>query len=172
MRVQGLDRIEIMVRDLDRALAFFSGTLGMNFVELDKTIARRDGIRAVTCHEAHLHLFEPILPLPSSAPPPLRNLVEKLKTSEAVIVALAFAVDDARQTATDLTQQNIRIQHQFEPSHDYASMGMDNFTQVVTLPDDTLGILMTFARYDRVQGVPSTLAIASSLTKVTTPPAT
>ena len=152
MRIPGLDRIEIMVRNLDHALEFFSGKLGLTFVSLGETIARRDGVKAAVCSEAYLHLFEPVLPLSLSAPPPLRTLVEMLKTREAVIVAIAFAVDDARHTAEDLRQHNIRIQHIFEPSHDYVSMGMENFAQAVTLPDDTLGLLMTFASYTHVRG--------------------
>lgn len=150
MKVRSLDRIVIMVRDIDKALEFFSQKLGMEFKELDKDISERDGVRSYVCHETHVHLISPILPLPENAAPPMRKRVDLLKEHEAVFMALTFMVDDVAKTEAELKQQGIDIQHRYEESHDYASIGMDNFAELVTSPEGTLGLVMGFATYNRV----------------------
>ena len=147
MGVKGLDRIVIMVRDMDKALEFFSGKLGMKFQELSEDISKRDGVRSYVCHETHVHLISPILPLPDNAAPPMRKRVDLLKENETVYMALTFMVDDPAAAAAELEQQGIRFQHRYEESHDYASIGMDNFVEVITSPEDTFGIVMGFAAY-------------------------
>jgi len=151
MKVTGLDRIVIMVKDMDRALEFFSGKLGMEFKELDKEISERDGVRSYVCHETHLHLIAPILPLSENAPPPMKRRAALLEKQPFVFMALTFMVDDPTQAAADLERQGIRIQpHRYEASHDYASIGMDSFAEVMTFADETFGLVMGFAKYDRV----------------------
>lgn len=154
MKVQGLDRIIIMVRDIHKALDFFSVKLGMNFKELNRTISERDGVRSFVCPETHIHLISPIFPLPENAAPPMKKRVELLKEHEAVFMALTFIVDDPEEAARELEKEGIRIQHRYPRSHDYASIGMDNFVEVVTSAEDTFGIVMGFANYDRAGGSP------------------
>ena len=149
MKITGLDRIVIMVRDIDKALEFFSGKLGMEFKELQQDISERDGVRIYVCHETHLHLISPILPLPENAAPPMKKRVELLKEHEAIINAVTFMVEDTAQAETELKQLGIHIQHKYEPSHDYASIGLDNFAEVVTQDTDTFGIVLGFASYDQ-----------------------
>jgi len=151
MKVTGLDRVEFMVRDIDKAVEFFSTKFGMEFKELSKDISERDGVRSFVCHETHIHLVSPILPLPDNAPPPMRKTIELLKEKETVFMALTFMVDDPTKAAAELEQQGVGIQqHKYEASHDYASIGMDNFAQVMTFADETFGLVMGFAKYDRV----------------------
>ena len=149
MKVTGLDRIVIMVRDIDKALEFFSGKLGMKFQELSEDISKRDGVQSYVCHETHVHLISPILPLPENAAPPMRKRVELLKEHEAIINALTFMVEDTAAAEAELKQQGIHIQHRYEKSHDYASIGLDNFAEVVTSDKDTFGLVLGFASYDR-----------------------
>ncbi len=148
IKVNGLDRLVIMVRDLDKALTFF-GNLGMEFMELEPDISERDGVRSYVCHETHIHLIAPILPLPENAAPPMRKRVALLEEHEFIYMALTFMVDDPEEVATELEEEGIHIQHRYEKSPDYATIGMDNFEEVITSPEDTLGIVMGFAQYDR-----------------------
>jgi catechol 2,3-dioxygenase-like lactoylglutathione lyase family enzyme len=150
MKVKSLDRIEIMVRDMDKAVELFSKKLGMEFKEMSKEISARDGVRCFVCHETHLHLISPILPLPENAPPPIKKMVELLKEKETIFVGLMFKVHEPAKAAADLEQQGIHIQHRYKESHDYVSIGMDNFAQVVADDKDTFGIVMGFSKYDRV----------------------
>ncbi len=148
IKVNGLDRIVIMVRDLDKALAFF-GNLGMEFMALDEDIAARDGMRMYVCHETHIHLIAPILPLPEDAPPPVHRSVALLEGRESVHMALTFIVDDPEEVGEALEAQGIPIHHRYEQSHDYASIGLDNFEEVATKPgENTLGLQVAFANHD------------------------
>jgi catechol 2,3-dioxygenase-like lactoylglutathione lyase family enzyme len=149
MEVTGLDRVVIMVRDIDKALEFFSQKLGMEFKELDKNISERDGVRSYVCHKTHVHLISPILPLPENAAPPMKKRVDLLKKNAAIFNALTFMVDDTAKVEAELKQQGITIQHRYEASPDYASIGMDNFREVVTSDEGTLGLVIGLAAYDR-----------------------
>lgn len=150
MKVKRLDRVAIMVRDIDAAVEFFSDHFGMKFKELTKSISEREGVRCFVCHDTGIELFSPIIPLPEKAPPPVRKRVETLKENEMQLVGLVFEVDDPGKMAHELEDQGIRIQHEYRPSHDYVSIGMDNFAQIEADERDTLGMMMAFGRYDPV----------------------
>jgi catechol 2,3-dioxygenase-like lactoylglutathione lyase family enzyme len=104
MKATGLDRVIFFVRDMDKALAFFSGKLGMHFEELAKDVQERDGNRGMVCHETHLHLVQPFDPLPETAPPPMKQAAKLLKEREGIIMMLIFKVDDARKGMAELAQ--------------------------------------------------------------------
>src|SRR5512145_1193603 len=134
MKATGLDRIVIMVRDIDKALAFFSGKLGMEFKELAPEISERDGNRGFVCHETHIHLICPRLPLPETAPLPMRQGAEMLKEKEAIVLVLLFKVDDPRAAMAEMKQDGFGILRVWEDSHDYASLGMDNLVEFLIDP--------------------------------------
>jgi catechol 2,3-dioxygenase-like lactoylglutathione lyase family enzyme len=148
MKITGFDRVVIMVRDVEKALTFFRDKLNMHFLELEKEISVRDGLRSYVSLENHLHLLEPIFPLLENAAPPMRERVALLEKQEAFILALVFKTADIAETEADLKQMNIGIQHRYEASHDYVSIGMDNFAELVVDTDATLGILMAFASHE------------------------
>jgi len=150
MKVTGLDRIVIMVKDMDKALEFFSGKLGMEFRELDKEIQERDGNRGYVCHETHIHLVQPRLPLPEGVAPFLVQGAEMMKDRDAVVLVLLFTVDDPRAGIEEMKDQGFVILRVWDESHDYASVGIDNLTEFIVDPKDTLGIAMGFSNYDRI----------------------
>lgn len=146
-KVLGLDRLLIMVKDIDKALDFFSGTLGMNFKELEEGISKRDGIRSYICHEAHLHLISPILPLSDKLPPPMKKNMELLDKSEAVLLAITFKVDNVDEIEDKLSKSGVRFPHGYSESSDYKSEGLDKFREIVTAAEDTFGITFGFTSY-------------------------
>jgi len=150
LTVTGLDRIIIMVRDMDRALKFFSGTLGMEFKELDPEIQERDANRGLVCHKTHLHLVQPRLPLPDTAPPPMKKGAELLKEHEAFILMLIFNIDDPRKASSEMKRQGFDIIRTWDEGHNYASVGIDNLVEFLVDSKDTMGIPMVFSRWDRV----------------------
>ena len=149
MKITGIDRIAFMVRDPKKALELFSNQLGMEFLETERDISERDGVQSYVCPDLHLHLFSPIFPLPSNAAPPMRKRVDLLKEHEAVFMAVTFKVDDIEKSEAELIRCGIAIQHKYEESHDYASTGMDNFAEIITSPETTLGLVLGFAKYVR-----------------------
>jgi catechol 2,3-dioxygenase-like lactoylglutathione lyase family enzyme len=149
MKVNGLDRVEFMVRDMDKALDLFSNTLGMEFLELDEEISKRDGIRCYVCSDTQLHIFSPILPIKSNIPSPARKRLDLLKEHETVFMALTFMVDEIERTRAELALHGVAIQYEYDSSPDYASIGMDNFAELITSPESTLGLVLGFATYVR-----------------------
>ena len=148
MKIKGLDRVVVMVRDIDKTIRFFSDKFGMAFLELDKTISARDGVRSAVCHKTHLHLISPILPLPQNAPPPMVKRVELLKEHEYVFMALTFRTDNPFQAGAELEKQGVRLQgHRYKKSGDYASIGLNNFEEVMAMDEDTFGLVIGLADY-------------------------
>jgi catechol 2,3-dioxygenase-like lactoylglutathione lyase family enzyme len=148
MKIKGLDRVVIMVRDMDKALRVFSEKFGLDFLELEKSISERDGVRSYVCHKTHLHLISPILPLPENAPPPMVKRMELLKQNEYIFMALTFKTDDPFGAGEELSRGGVRMQnHKYKKSHDYASIGMDDFEEVMTMDEDTFGLVIGLANY-------------------------
>lgn len=148
MNVTGLDRIIVMVRDMDKALAFFSGKLGLKFRETDKKVQFAAGNRGLVCHEAHIHLVQPNDPMPESAPPPLKMASKLLKEREAMMMVLVFKVADAKKESGKAKELGLTIIKSWEDDHDYAAVGMDNLYEYLFDPKDTLGIPLLISSWD------------------------
>ena len=110
-----------MVRDIDKAVEFFSKKLGINVKKLEKRIAEREGVQCYVCLDTHLEIISPILPLPEHAPFPMKKRVELLKEKEMFIFGLVFKVDDPAQAASELKAQGFDMRHVYKESHDYIS---------------------------------------------------
>jgi catechol 2,3-dioxygenase-like lactoylglutathione lyase family enzyme len=148
MAVKGLDRVVVMVRDMDKARRVFSEKFGMEFLELQEQISMRDGLRSCVCRRTHLHLLSPILPLRDHLPPPMMRRIGQLKDHEYVCVALVFKVEAAVAAGEELERQGLRLQrHRYAKSHDYASIGLDDFEEVMFMEEDTLGVTIGLAEY-------------------------
>jgi catechol 2,3-dioxygenase-like lactoylglutathione lyase family enzyme len=152
MKVIGLDRIIFMVRDMDKAVNFFSKKFGMKFMELSKEISERDRVRCCVSLENHLQLLSPILPVPENAPPPVKKRVELLKEKEMIFLAITYKIDDTESTEAEIDKEGFHIQHKYEGTKDYVSIGMDNFFEFVLDDKDTFGITMGLVQYDPVKG--------------------
>lgn len=149
MRVNSLDRVGFMVKDINKALDLFSNKLGVEFLELDEEISKRDGLRSYICPDLHLHIFTPLLPIKSNIPIPMKKRLDLLKEHEAVFMALSFMVDNLEQTRAELDQCGVAIQYEYAASPDYASIGMDNFSELITSPESTLGMVLAFENHSR-----------------------
>ena len=66
MKVKSLNRVAIVVRDMDKAIEFFSSKLGAAFQELPDGEAM--GMRVGSSIDNQMELLSPILPLPERAP--------------------------------------------------------------------------------------------------------
>lgn len=155
MNTLGFDRVEMLVRNMDRAVQFFSNKLGFRFHALDEAICRRDGLMVMASHDARLHLFTPIRPLADNAPASLRQMAKLAEAQELLVMGLAFRVEDIGRAAADLTSNDIRVQDQLPENHDYASIGMEDFAQIIAAPEDTLGLMIILSKYRSVAGRPS-----------------
>jgi hypothetical protein len=150
MEIIGLDRIVVMVRDMDKALAFFSGKLGMCFKELDKDVQLMAGNQGFVCHETHIHLVQPNNPMPENAPPPLKKAAELIKEKEAMVMVLLFKTQDAKKSSEELKEKGLTVIRSWEDDHEYRSVGMDNLFEYLFDPKDTLGLPVCISSWDSV----------------------
>jgi hypothetical protein len=138
--VTGLDRIIFMVRDMDKALSFFSGKLGMQFKETDKDVQLHAGNRGLVCHDTHIHLVQPNNPMPVTAPPPLKMAAELLKKKEAMIMLLIFKTENAKEASLKANEVGLSVIRSWENDNDYAAVGMHNLFEYLFDPKDTFGL--------------------------------
>ncbi len=150
MEITGLDRIIVMVRDMDKALDFFSGKLGMKFRELDKEVQILAGNRGCVCHETHIHLVQPNNPVPESAPPPLKKAAELLKEKEAMVMLLLFKTKNAKKDSEELKENGLSVIRSWENNNEYISVGMDNLYEYLFDPKDTLGLSICISTWDSI----------------------
>jgi len=152
MKVLGFDRIVIMVKDMEKALNFYSGKLGMDFFELDPEISKRDGVLSYICHDTHLHLISPILPLPENATPALKQQVHLLEQTESFLNAITFFVDDLEAVKEALEAHGHKILFKYEKTHDYDTIGLGGFEELVTESQTTFNTIMGFVQYEKCRG--------------------
>ena len=146
MRVNRLDRVIILVRDLDRAMSFFSTKLGVEFVELE--VGEAEGQRASMSLDHQMELISPILPVPESAPPATKRWVELLQDRESVFLALAFRVDDAAAAGSDAQRLGMRIVDTLNLP-ELPPLPIHDLKEVEISEEDTLGIPVILVEYHR-----------------------
>jgi catechol 2,3-dioxygenase-like lactoylglutathione lyase family enzyme len=152
VEIEGIDRIVFGVRDMDRALAFFSGVLGVKFAELEGPITAAVGLRLAISFDKKLELISPVgTPQVLTNPPDPLELARRLEAAPggAVLYALTLKVADvdaavahARRCGVRTTGQAFCVPH--EPQ-----LGIRNFTEVALEEADTFGIKVAFAGYLR-----------------------
>ena len=147
MKVKGLDRVAIVVRDMDKAIEFFSNKLGAEFQELPGGEAM--GMRVGISIDNQMELVSPILPLPEGAPPHLKRWAKLLEGRDNVLAALAFKVDDADSAAVEAEEQGMRVETKFDIP-EIPGWPIRNLKELIMAEEDTLGIPMAFIKYDLV----------------------
>jgi catechol 2,3-dioxygenase-like lactoylglutathione lyase family enzyme len=144
MKVRGLDRVIVLVRDLDAAMEVFSTKLGVEFVELEG--AEADGQRACLSLDHQMELVSPIIPLPAGAPGEMRRWVELLREREAILLAIAFRVDDVEAAVSDT--QAPRVVGRLELP-ELPPLPIHHLKERVLSEEDTLGIPVVLVEYQR-----------------------
>lgn len=150
MKTEGIDRVFIGVRDMDKAMAFFSNLFETRFVELTGPAVEALEERASISLEASIELLSPRLPLSKNAPPYLKDLARVLEEKESVLLGLSYKVSDADSTAAEAERKGVRIGGVIETSDFNEALSWRNFKELIAKEEDTFGIMMTFSQYDLV----------------------
>jgi catechol 2,3-dioxygenase-like lactoylglutathione lyase family enzyme len=138
MKVERLDRVVLLVRDMDRAISFFSSKLGIEFTELP--VAEDSGMRACLSFEHQLELISPHSPLPDTASDYLRRWARLLEERDNVLVSISFKVGDVDEFASHAEHVGMGIETRFEMANVVKELIMEE--------DDTLGIPISFIEYN------------------------
>jgi catechol 2,3-dioxygenase-like lactoylglutathione lyase family enzyme len=147
MKMKGLDRVTILVKDMDKAAQFFSQKLGIVFTELPG--AETMGMRASISLDYQMELISPVLPLPEAAPLHLKRWAKLLEHRENVLIALSFRVQDADKTAAEAEQEGMRIEMRFDLP-ETPPWSICYLKELIMEEEDTLGIPISFVEYERM----------------------
>jgi catechol 2,3-dioxygenase-like lactoylglutathione lyase family enzyme len=146
MKIEGLDRVAILVRDMDKAINFFSQKLGIQFIELPGAEAM--GMRAGVSFDFQMELISPLFPLPEGAPPYMKRWAKLLEGRENVLVALSFRIQDADKSANEAKAEGMGIEARLDLP-EIPAWSIRNFKELIMEEKDTLGIPIAFVEYER-----------------------
>jgi catechol 2,3-dioxygenase-like lactoylglutathione lyase family enzyme len=145
MKPLGINRVVIAVRDLDRAVRFYSELLGATFHDASAG-AEPFGIKAALSWDAGIEL---VAPLPGRDSVIARSIEESGQGLRQVI----FAVDDVDEARLKLEHMGIGVVQTIEFTHDqlreYFKDRFGKFKEYVLNPADTCGAQLVVGQFDR-----------------------
>lgn len=134
MKIQGIDHIVIAVRDLVKAVEFFSALLETEFEELNGSL-KKIGVRSMMSPEG-IELISPTT----------QNDVAKfLEQRDEGLYALSLRVKDALQAADDARKKGIRVIH--ETKQGQLGSRYSDFREILLHPKDVYGVLLLLTEY-------------------------
>ncbi len=150
MQIEGIDRLVIGVRDMDRALRFFGDVLGVRFTEITGAAPAAAGCRLAISLDKKLELISPVgEPLHVTNPPDPLELRRRLAHVDAVLYALIFKVPDLDAAVDNAARHGVGvIGDRIEFPRD-EQLGLSDFREVALAESATFGIKMALSQYDR-----------------------
>lgn len=148
MEIEGIDRVVIGVKDMDKGLRFFRDVFGIEFVEMGGPLFDAAGVRVCINLDKHLELISPGAPVDVN-PPDTKTLARWLdERGEAVLFALALKVKDPNGAAAEVKDRGIRVVGVVE-EHGVEPLGLSFFQEVILDERDTLGVKLALAGWER-----------------------
>jgi methylmalonyl-CoA/ethylmalonyl-CoA epimerase len=127
MKALGIERVVIVVKDVEKAAKQYSELLGVSF--WDAGIQEKQGVHAMVSWEAGIELMSPVTPTSAAA-------VFLQKKGEGVF-GVAWDVKDLKEADAHLAEKGIPVVDRFEfkntPGHKY-------FNEIIVHPKATSGI--------------------------------
>ena len=154
MEIEGIDRLVIGVKDMDRSLEFFNEVLGVRFTEVVGAAPEIAGCRLAISFDKRLELISPVAtPKQETNPPDPLELKRRLdENGEAVLYALVYKVKDLQAAVVNAAEHGVRVVgDKLEFARD-EQFGLSNLEEVALAEADTLGIKMAFVKYDKRNG--------------------
>lgn len=150
MEIEGIDRLVIGVRDMDRALAFFRDVLGVRFKEIEGEAPKVAGCRLAISLDKHLELISPVAePLHATNPPDPLELKRRLEKAEAVLYAVIFKTPDLDAAIAQAGRHGVRVAGQRITFPRDEQLGLSNFDEVALAEHDTFGLKLALSMYER-----------------------
>ena len=150
MQIEGIDRLVIGVKDMDRALRFFGDVLGVRFTEITGPAAEAVGCRLAISLDHKLELICPVAePRVVTNPPDPLELRRRLQHAEAVLYALIFKVPDLDAAVANAAHHGVgvvgdRVEFERDPQ-----LRVSGFREVALAEPATFGIKMALSQYVR-----------------------
>jgi catechol 2,3-dioxygenase-like lactoylglutathione lyase family enzyme len=153
MKTRGLDRVAILVRDLDQSQAFFSEVLGLELTECRGPQLEAGGVRIAMSFDQHLELVAPVLPLREGSPELVRRMAAALDQagSDALLFGLTFRVDDADRTQQEAEAAGLAIPRRFDEAS-IPELGVRDLREIFLDPSQSLGLNIGLVSFETGSG--------------------
>ncbi|MBM5812573.1 MAG: hypothetical protein FJ191_11515 [Gammaproteobacteria bacterium] len=150
MQIEGIDRLVIGVRDMDRALAFFRDVLGVQFTELQGPAPDLAGCRLAMSLDQRLELLSPVgEPQRVTNPPDPLELRRRLEQSEAVLYAVVFKVPDLDWAIADAAAHGVPTVGERVAFAREEQFGLTDFAEVALDEKATFGLKLALSQFVR-----------------------
>jgi len=136
METQGLDRVVIAVKDLDKAAKQYSEVLGVTF--WDAGPQEEQGVRAMVSWEGQVELISPISPQSAAA--------KFLDKKGEGVIGVAWKVKDIVEAGDQMTAKGFRIVDRFDFP---AAPGFKLFKEILLHPKDTNEVTIILVQSER-----------------------
>ncbi|MBI5420051.1 MAG: VOC family protein [Deltaproteobacteria bacterium] len=149
VEIEGIDRLVIGVKDLDKGLALFGEVLGAKFQEVKGGPADLAGVRLAIDLDKHLELISPVDPKDMNPPDPVTLARWLEERGDGLLYALVLRVKDLDSAIRELQSKGIRIVGNRIERETVEQFGLQGFKEVCLCEDDTFGIKIALVEYQR-----------------------
>lgn len=151
MKTQGIDRVAILVRDLDQAKSFFAGVLGIELKECVDARLAAGGVRIAMSFDEHLELIAPMRPVSDAYPEVTRQMAAALDGagSDSLLFGLSFRVVDADRAAEQAAQEGLNITRRFDQAA-IPELGVRNLREMFLDPRQCGGLNIGLVSFEQV----------------------
>ncbi len=148
MKIEGLDHVAIGVKDMDKAVEWFTRVLGTKFYEIEGTedVRVEDlGARYMLSLDHGVELISPVLPVKETTPPHIKQLAELLENRDSVVMRVAFKIEGGSEAA--FKEKGVGIEWKIE-TDEVKPLPLRNIKEFLAKEEDTLGVQMMFVEFD------------------------
>lgn len=146
MRTKGINRVAIVVKDFDGAVALYSELLNTTFYPL--AIAEGSGVRVALSYDAGIEIASP---LTESNQPTALGLSQFIKEHGEGLYAVVFSIDDVEQARDKAEKMGIRVLRKVEVDQDNVEKAFqgkyNNFIEYFLNPDDSFGVSVVLGQF-------------------------
>ena len=146
MKTKDINRVAIVVKDFDRAVALYSELLNTTFYPL--VIAEGSGVHAAFSYDAGIEIASPI---PGSNEPSALGLAQHIKEHGEGLYAVVFSVDNVEQARAKAEEMGIRVLRKVEVDQDEVKRSFQGrystFIEYFLNPEDTHGAFVVLGQF-------------------------
>lgn len=147
MKTKGVERVTILVKDLDKAVALYSELLNTTFYPVDMAVDF--GVRAAFSYDAGIEMSAPI---PGSDSPMAQVLAQHIEEHGEGLYAVVFSIDDVEQAHAKAKEMGIFVMYMLELDQDEIDIyfqGMySKYIEYVLHPEDTCGAQVLLGQFE------------------------
>ena len=152
MEIEGIDRLVIGVKDLDKAMEFFHNVLGIEFKESKHSFTQLRRVRSAAGKVPQkctlkIELIQPVHPLKDADPPNTAALAQAVDKFGAALYAVTFKVKNVTEAAAEVGGKDVHTYARYEHKEG-PFFNMKNYKAEFIKPEEMLGIRSSLVEFD------------------------